>query len=963
MMTRALCATLLIGLAALPASGRQSMSELRGRVLDAQLAAVPGVAITVTNQATGTYREAVSNDDGTYFISGLAPGLYSIVAEMAGFKKYSRRDVRLDLGHTATLDLQLEIGSVVEEFTVTATTPLVDVTSKQVGGNITSREMVSLPSVNGNFVGAIALLPGIIASISVESSGADAVSANGMDTRNNNYMLDGANNNDDFIGQRAGPQARVPIEAIQELQVVTNQYDAQFGRTTGAVINAISKQGSNRFFGSGSAYVQRASLTRKNFFVDQNQLPRPDTKNLRADLNAGGPVVKDRAHFFFNVERVQVDRANTINILSHPELSASPLTEARVWNTLVRFDHQLSTNHSWAIRWLRESSPQLNQIVGSVTPAAAREEHYTDQTIVGTLSSTFHGSRSNVLRLNFTREDVLSANPGFDANGQRQDLLKPTLQYLTFVDQQSPVAQARVDNAYEIDNTLTWFLPGHHGEHDVKVGALYEFAGVRSTTQDEANGVFTFRTDVFFNPVDPRTYPERFTIRVPGPQNRYQKAHYVTAFAQDKWKASARTSVTIGLRYEVEIQPIVGSAVALPSGYPVDKNNVGPRIGFTHDLGADGLSIVRGGYGRFFDKTHFELMSSILTNGVYSDSVTVSFPTSAADPGPSAGRFPTDPFLVNGPVVNRALLNQLFPPGSVLQNTGTVTVDNPGRRIPYADQLTAGYERQLNPNLSVSLDYVHAFARDQLMIQDLNPGLRTSTARTATLVRVNPAFAGALYTPVNLGKIDYDALEVQLHKRFSANYSFRVAYTLSDSRGTTSGAGAPASGFQLLDDMRLNLNEGPTNVDRRHNLVVSGQTILPRFGGLNLSWTARALSGSHLTLIDSTTDPDRNGSFQEPLAADTYTGIGRNPLATAFDGTRNGATGPAFFQLDVRAGYLFHLPAQRTLNAFVDIFNLTNRANFDNPTGDRRSTDFLNLTTLRSGAVPTTFEIGARVAF
>jgi hypothetical protein len=220
-----------------PCLAQQSTSEVRGRVLDTQQGVLPGVAVTVTNQASGLYRVATSNADGTYFVGGLPPGLYLVEAELSGFKKYARRDVRLDLGHTTTLDVALEIGAVAEEVTVTAVTPLVDVTSKQIGGNIVSQEMTSLPSVNGNFVGMVALLPGMIANISTESFGSDAVSANGMDSRNNNYMLDGANNNDDVIGQRAGSQARMPIEAVQEVQVVTNQYDAEFGRTQGAIIS------------------------------------------------------------------------------------------------------------------------------------------------------------------------------------------------------------------------------------------------------------------------------------------------------------------------------------------------------------------------------------------------------------------------------------------------------------------------------------------------------------------------------------------------------------------------------------------------------------------------------------------------------------------------------------------------------------------------------------------------------
>ena len=959
------------------AAGQESTAELRGRVLDAQEAPVPGATLTITNQATGVVRQAVSNADGSYFITAIAPGLYVLEAQLSGFSKYSRRDVRLDLGRTATVDVQLSVGQVAETVTITAETPLVDVTSKEIGGNVTTREVTMLPSVNGNFVGAVALLPGVISNVSTESFGSDAISANGLDSRNNNFMLDGANNNDDVIGQRAGSQARTPLEAVAEFQVITNQYDAEFGRTTGAIINAISKSGTNAFHGVAAGLWQDANLTQKDFFVKQNGLNKPDTQLQTYRANIGGPVVRDKAHFFFNVERVMIDRANTITIPAHPEFNSSPVTQDRVWNTLARFDHQLNVNHSWAVRWLRESSPQLNQIVPvmltvpvvvtlPVTANASREENDVDQTIVATLNSVLGGNRLNTFRVNFTQEDVAFANANFNANGQDQAALLPQLNYLTFVDQQNAVAQTRVNDAYQIDDTMSWYITGLGGSHDVKFGGQYQYVGARSIAQDNANGTFTFRTDAPFNAADPRTYPERLQIRVPGPLNRYQKAHFVSTFAQDKWRVNDRTTLSLGVRYDVEIQPIAevdNPYFSDPSAYPLDKNNLAPRLGLTYDLIGDGRSVVRGGYGRFYDKTHFELISSVLTLGTFSDSFLPFFPTNNADPGPSNGVLPSDPMLVGGPTVNRALLEALYPPGTRVKNNGTVWLDNPDRVIPYVDQFTAGYERQLWSTISVSADYVHARARDQLMLQDLNPGLRTSTSRTATLVRFDPAYAGTVNQPINAGSIDYDALEMALVKRFASDYSFRVSYTLGYSRGNTTGAFIPASGFQVLDDLNLDLNEGPTNVDRRHNLVISGQAFVPKTYGLTVAWVVRALSGSKFTLVDSTTDPDRNGTFAEPLPEGDYVSAGRNPWNVFFDGGRNGATGPGLFQADLRLGYRLLAGAERSLNLFVDIFNITNRANFENPTGDRRSTDFLNLTALRAGAVPTTLQIGVRMQF
>ena len=215
------------------ATAQQGTAEIRGRVVDQSGAALPGATVVVRNQASGVYRQGVSTGDGTYFLTGVTPGVYELTAEMSGFKKYARKDIRLEVGKTATVDVQLEVGGLTEELTVSAEAPIVDVTSKEVGGNITNQDLISLPSVNRNFIGFIGLLPGVVPSISTESFGSDSVTVNGQDARNNNYLLDGGNNNDDVIGQRAGTQARTPIESIQEFQVLTSQYDAEFGRTHG----------------------------------------------------------------------------------------------------------------------------------------------------------------------------------------------------------------------------------------------------------------------------------------------------------------------------------------------------------------------------------------------------------------------------------------------------------------------------------------------------------------------------------------------------------------------------------------------------------------------------------------------------------------------------------------------------------------------------------------------------------
>jgi hypothetical protein len=178
-MLRRFVGALLVLLIATPLLAQQGTTELRGRVIDVSGGALPGVSVTVRNQNTGNFRETVSGPDGSFIASSLAPGTYQVVAELQGFKKFDRKDLILEVGKTASIDVKLEVGGIEQTVNVTAESLLVDVTSKEIGGNITSETLTSLPSVNGNFIGFIGLLPGIVPSISTEPFGSDSISVNG----------------------------------------------------------------------------------------------------------------------------------------------------------------------------------------------------------------------------------------------------------------------------------------------------------------------------------------------------------------------------------------------------------------------------------------------------------------------------------------------------------------------------------------------------------------------------------------------------------------------------------------------------------------------------------------------------------------------------------------------------------------------------------------------------------------
>ncbi len=862
------------------------------------------------------------------------------------------------MGKTFAIDVQLQVGGVEEQVTVTADSPLVDTTSKQIGGTVTSQELNDIPSINRNFTTYLGTLPGVTAFISTDSFGADSIRINGQGTQNVNYTLDGAGNNDTFNGGNGGAQARTPVEAVQEFQLLTSQFDAEFGASSGGVVNAVSKSGTNAMHGTAFFFDANDRMTAKDYFAAKQDLDKPETRQIQWGGNVGGPIVKDKLHFFANLERIDQNRGITINIPARPDLNFTTFTHDNVWNWMARVDHQVNATNTWAVRWLRETSPQSNQFPGVTnwTQSRAEEENDADWTVVGTLNSVIANTRVNSLKLSYTHEDVFFANPGYFDTGN-QLTLAPRLVLQTHEDGFSTRASRRMDPAYQLDETFSWFVPGRRGDHDVKFGTNLVYTPLHIYDASTLNGQFTFSsTDQDFNPANPRTYPDRLTVRVPSASDYIVTGTFVGVFAQDKWKVNDRLTASAGLRWDLEVMPLVekdNPKFASESAYPVDKNNVSPRLGATWSLDDSGRSVIRGGWGVFYQKTPFTFLTGVVSSGVYSDSFVVSFPQNNVDPGPTAGRLPTDPFLVNGPVVNRALLNQLYPPGTLQKNAGNVQFDNPDRRLPYTRQASVGYERQLSGVMAVSVDYIRNDLRDLYMRADLNPGLRDSTARTATVRRPDPTVAQKLEIN-NLGWANSDSLQVGLVKRQSRGYQYRVAYTVSRTFGNTASPGViETMTTQLGESLNLEQGEARTTQDRPHVLSANGSMEVPHTGGLVVSAGLQYQSGTPFTLTDTSTDPDRNGQFQEPLPAGTYSGAASNSDAITVenkDGFR-GARGPDFMLLNLRAGYRFRMLGGRALQAHFDVFNVTNRANFNTPAGDRRSgATFL---ILRSVTAPT----------
>jgi len=315
--------------------------------------------------------------------------------------------------------------------------------------------------------------------------------------------------------------------------------------------------------------------------------------------------------------------------------------------------------------------------------------------------------------------------------------------------------------------------------------------------------------------------------------------------------------------------------------------------------------------------------------------------------------------------VNRALLNQMFPAGTKQKNTGAVNFDNPDRTVPYTNQASIGYERQIGTAMAASVDYIRNDLKDLYLRQDLNPGRRASTARTAGVTRPNPNFTASVLEITNLGWANSNSLQFSLVKRYTRGYQFRASYTLSNTFGNIPSPGViDTVSTQVGTDLHLEDGEARTTQDRPHVLSLNGAVEVPKTGGLQLSGSFQYQSGTPFTLTDSNTDPNQNGQFEEPLPAGSYSGAASNPDAITVENIAGfrGARGPDQMLLSIRGRYSFRLSGNRSLQAWVDVFNVTNRANFNTPNGDRRDTATFLI--LRSVSNPTrTAQLNFRFVF
>ena len=952
----------------------QQRASVSGHVFDPEGLALPGATVTLVEQSTGFSRTVVSAETGGYSVPNLTPGVYSLTVEMEGFGAVKRADLALTAGAEMTIDMKMQMAGVMEAVTVMAEAPLVERNSNKIGGSLSGKEIDQVPSNFRNFTALTQLIPGMTPNPAASSFEGGQVVANGTPSQGNLYLLDGMYNNDDRLGGSQGTQVRVVLDNIEEYQVLSNQYSAEYGGGAGAIINMVTRGGTNKFSGRAYNYFRDDRFnTRGHFLADG--APKPDERTLQTGFALGGPIVKDRAHFYFTIERDEEEIAGAKRFPA----AAAPLARDFVgaftvdaMNYFGRGDVQINEKNFVSVRWVLETAKSQGEgfNANTQTTDAQQWENDWDQLFSASYTAVLSDRASNVIRIGRIGEELATGAQaffdddikfiGFDGRDPfsiGQSNVHPS--YTTGTG--GSMVRTRI-RTYVFDNSFSYFLPNlWGGEHTLKMGAGFSLNQMPPRTTVDS-GTFQFRGDLPYDPNNPATYPFQFDVTVGPPGvNGYDvvsKDRKAYAFFEDKWRVTDNVTVNVGLRYDNQRQT------------PASKDDFAPRLGLVWDVTGQGKTVVRGGIGKFYsyppvvlDLTHQQSGVKTLfpTLTITDPNSPVLRPSVITDSDGNLGVATVSPAGVAE--LNR-LRDQIIAGSTFNRNP---RIDSPDRQMPYAWAWSVGLSHQLFGHSAIGIDYVGNASRDQLGVVDINepvnrvrPGVAVfdpsgtlipAEARGTNFARVLQTQSGSQFNG------SYHSLQVSLNKRMANRWSGRLAYTLQHS--TYVGLGNPDARRVWLDN-DIAADDGRFQFDRKQVLAMSA-TVNP-FSTFNIAAVLSKITGAP---INETVGTDVNGdgdNNDRPIAGiDDLTIPIRSELDSQGRAVINGLEGPGSFLIDM--SFRYAIPIKRGLQGldlYYDIFNVLNKENLVPPTGNRRSANFMIST---SAQFARQMQFGVRVRF
>lgn len=893
-----------ITLVARPAFAQSTGATLQGTITDDQGAVMPGASIIVTNTETGWTRTQVTDERGWYRATALPPGPYELRAELSGFASQIRTGLILTIGQEATVNLSLKVASLQETVTVTGAAPLVETSRNTLGTTVTRAELDTLPLAGRNFAALANLTPGIA------GVGGGGIQAAGQTTRSNSYLVDGASNDDTLVATQRGGFS---LEAVREFAVMANQFSAEYGMASGAIVSVVTRSGTNSFQGRVFAFHRDDAFDAQNPFSKAQGSGKAPFSQQRYGAFAGGPVIRDRLHYFGSYE---ADRQRRTSVVTS---SLVPVNEREFPNpfdghqAFVKADYSLSDQQTLSLRYRADKSRSTGNGIGGLnTRERGSNNNGLDQDIVANHTTILSPRALNEFRIQFARRSTFTDTEGWSVDGM-PEINRPSGNFGKAYN----LPQGRDENRYQIVNMFSYAMD----THQFKAGGDISLIRASAFFPNNRDGIFRFRTDAPFNPSDLSTYPYQYEVNLIDPNQGLPNNLY-SFFVQDTWRVKPTLTFNLGVRYDRE------TAFNELTGVPDDSNNVSPRLGVVWDPFGDGRTAVRGGWGIYIDQSFLNVQLNVAAARRSQELVIVN-------PG-----YP-DPF------------SQGTPAGTA----PSTAVIAPRPQIPSSRTLSLGVKRDIGAGIAVSADGVYSLGDHQFNWIDIN------YPDPVTGRRPDPTRGRVMQYSME-GHAWYQALLLGIEGRAAASVGrpiWSVAYTLSRTERDVEGFL-----FTAQDQRNPDAERSLASNHRRHQLVTNVTWRLPY--DIQVAAILQARSGLPWTV---TTGVDNNGdtfSVDRPdLANPTGDPLDRSTYFANFSGRvgnlgRNTLIGPNYMALDARVSKFVSFQRLR-VEAFIEAFNVTNRVNLGTPVGNLRSGNFGKSTGLATGATPRQVEFGFRVDF
>jgi hypothetical protein len=754
-----------------------TLATLEGMVTDDQGSGLPGALLNLKNTETGYAYGTTSRSDGRFIISGIQPGNYQMEVSLKGFQTRKRLGLTFNVGSRQKIDFILAAAAVEEAVVVTAASPLVEVTKSEVSKIIDRTKIEDLPLLDRNF-GDLAMM----------KAGVQGSRSNAQPGGSEEIIVDGVSN--EWVGrntQRSG----IPADAIQEFRVMTNQYQAEYGNSSGMVWTAITRSGTNELKGRLSFFTRDEAFDDVNYFVNHATYEGPELPKdqwQKADYShylfggiLGGPIIKDKAHFFLAYSGL---RHTSYALIVSPLVPKEEVKVGSVPNQfLAKFNWQLSEKHLFTFRYTLDGQRSTNQGMGGLyTKERGNDYNNTVHEMQGTWVFYPADNVMNEFRAMFSSSvgEAIVYYPG------TYSVDRPS----GFFGKAPYNPQKADEKRFQFNDNFSLFLKNHN----LKFGFDFSFITTVGFADQYIPGQFIFSTDAPFDAANFSTYPLMFVYNK-GVRDFDYPYREGGIFVQDTWRIHRRLTFNLGLRWNY----YSCKDIDINHG---DIHHLNPRFGFSWDPVGDGKTSIRGGIGTFTQNPQLNIG---LIAGLMAamDIRTIYYPN-YPDPFLPNPFSPSIPGLL--PVDKYATVADLAPPSTV--------------------QMTLGGEREIIKDLSLGVDLIWTKGTKFTRLENFNPVIPGTRN-----IRKDPT-KGNQYFFTDNGSSDYQAVYFTLTKRLSRGWAFDLSYTLSQSKADVE---TEQTSPWSYDENAWDRQFGYTNNDARHRLAVSWIANLPlgfQFTGL-----------------------------------------------------------------------------------------------------------------------------------